>query len=656
MLVTAYSLPGELEGRGRDLWAMWNLGIRYDIRTIIIGLLPIFLVGIAACFSSIANWLYSWVQKIYSPFLFLVFSAATLTNFYYYRTFQKEIDVMVFGLKDDDTRAVMSSVITDYPFFRVLLLVVVVTILFSWLTRFLWHVCNKWTATHNRGGWSVATISAKSAVLFGFTLLAFIGARGTLHNIPLRQRDRSISKIPVLNNAVPNALLAFNWAWNNYLDNPSYPPVEAEEGRILAINSIGQEALTEKTSVNQYLEKNPPHVVLAVVEGFGSGLLEFDKAGTVDLLGSLRPHAEGDFFFRRFLAENFRTMAALTRTLFYCPDMDVTKGLFKKIKLENSAFETYKSYGYETVFIHTGLPSWWDMQAYLEVQGVDRTFFSEDFLEKYSDAKLNIASGSWGLPDEFAYRLALELLENSSKPLFIVIMTLSNHSPFNVPPGYTDRFPINPDSEVLDRFYESKATTRNILTGYQYATNCLGDFVSAVKKSQYGSRTIIGATGDHTSAQIKAEYPNGLFLNKATPFYIYIPKPILDTSKHGYEPLRAGSHKDILPTLYNFSLSGATYFTVGGRNMLAIHDDNARSFGYNIRLYMDNLGIVATGDDFSGTWHSWDKGWTLNETTEAIPPPIEEKIDSYEKLYRWQINSRIGGLKGNEKVETENLK
>ena len=650
LLVNAYALPGELDGHGKDVWAMWNLGIRYDIRTIIYGILPMFLLGIAACFSGYATWAFSWLQRIYSPFLYLAFSVATVTNFYYYRTFQKEIDVMVFGLKDDDTRAVISSVMNDYPFFRVVLLVLIVTLFFSWLTRRIWYICYRWSCTPEGEVphvTTVITIAARAALLFGFTLLTFLGARGTLHHIPLRQRDRSVSQIPLLNNAVPNALLAFNWAWNNYLENPGYPAVDPQEGQEFAMRLFGKQDLAEKTAENIFLEKNPPHVVLSVVEGLGSNLLEFDRPGEVDLLGSLRSHAEGDFFFKRFLAENFRTMAALTRILFYCPDMDVTKGLFKKIKLDNSAFDIYKQNGYETVFIHTGLTSWWDMQAYLDVQGVDRTFFSDDFLQRYDDAKLNIASGSWGLPDEFAYRLALELLEQSSKPMFIVIMTLSNHSPFNVPPGYVDRYPVNPNRDVLDSFFEREGATRKILTGYQYAANCLGDFIAAVKKGQHGDSTLIAATGDHASAQIKAAYPGGLFLNKASPYYLYVPKPILEHTKHLYDPMRVGSHKDIMPTLYSMSLSGAAYFTVGGRNMLAVQDDPARAFGYNIRLYMNNDGACAIGDDFSDTWHVWDEG-ALRPDSEAIPPSIAEKISKYEKLYRWQINARIGGLVPNK--------
>jgi phosphoglycerol transferase MdoB-like AlkP superfamily enzyme len=543
---------------------------------------------------------------------------------------------MIFGLKDDDTAAVLASVMSDYPFFRTMLLVVVVTVSFAWLTHYLWRVLPRYFK-------GTAHPAAKAALLVSFTIVSFIGARGTLLTIPLRQRDRTVSKVPILNSAIPNAVIALDWAWSNYKNAPPYRPVAAEEGTKLAMEALGRGDLTESAPDSPYLAKNPPHVVLTVMEGFGSNLLEFDRPGDVDLLGSFRPHMENDFVFRRFLAEDYRTVAALMRILFYCPDMNVTQSLFKSAKIGDSAFDVYKRNGYETVFIHTGLPSWWNMQPYMSVQGVDRTFFSNEFREYYKDAKLVINAGSWGLPDEYIFPLTLELLEKSTKPMFIVIMTLSNHSPFNIPPNYKDRFPIALDKELLGNFFESKETVGKILSSYQYANNCIGDFIAAIKDGPLGGRTVIGVTGDHVSAKIKAERHVGLFLNKAAPFYLYAPKPILEHAKHLYAADRAGSHKDIMPTLYSMSLSGAQYYTVGGRNMLAEKDDPNRAFGYNTRMFMDANGACGIGAEFSNSWHRWGEGWALKPETEAVPASVTEKIQNYEKLYRWQINKRIAG-------------
>jgi phosphoglycerol transferase MdoB-like AlkP superfamily enzyme len=173
----------------------------------------------------------------------------------------------------------------------------------------------------------------------------------------------------------------------------------------------------------------------------------------------------------------------------------------------------------------------------------------------------------------------------------------------------------------------------------------MGDFITAVKGSPLASNTVIGITGDHASVQIKAKYPDGIFLNKASPFYLYVPIPILERTKHLYDPERIGSHKDVMPTLYSLSLSNAPYYSVGGRNMLAEQDNPAKAFAYNIRLFMDANGACAIGEDFSNTWHTWKDKRSLKSDSEAMPESVAEKIRDYERLYRWQINARIAGLK-----------
>lgn len=44
-----------------------------------------------------------------------VFMVAAIVNFYYFRTYGSKIDIFIFGLKDDDTLAVLSIMWQDYP-------------------------------------------------------------------------------------------------------------------------------------------------------------------------------------------------------------------------------------------------------------------------------------------------------------------------------------------------------------------------------------------------------------------------------------------------------------------------------------------------------------------------------------------------------------
>jgi hypothetical protein len=60
-------------------------------------------------------------------------------------------------------------------------------------------------------------------------------------------------------------------------------------------------------------------------------------------------------------------------------------------------------------------------------------------------------------------------------------------------------------------------------------------------------------------------------------------------------------------------------------------------------MFMDANGACGIGAEFSNSWHKWGEGWALKPDAEAVPAPAAEKIQGYEKLYRWQINKRIAG-------------
>jgi hypothetical protein len=184
----------------------------------------------------------------------------------------------------------------------------------------------------------------------------------------------------------------------------------------------------------------------------------------------------------------------------------------------------------------------------------------------------------------------------------------------------------------------------NMLYAYQYANNCLGDFAAAVKDGPLGGRTVIAATGDHQMRSVRARYPADLLLDTAVPFYLYVPKAILERTPHRYDPGRPGSHKDIPPTLYALSLSGAPYYSVGGRNLLAERDDPARAFGYTVRLFLDADGACPNDGAFSGGRYAYGEGLRLGADAGPVSSALAEKIRAFGQLRRWQINARVAGI------------
>ncbi|WYX11161.1 hypothetical protein WJ978_09345 [Achromobacter xylosoxidans] len=64
-----------------------------------------------------------------------LFAASTVVSVYYFATFSRSIDIFVFGLMDDDTRAILATLWHGYPVLRTLALLAAVLGATYWLAR-----------------------------------------------------------------------------------------------------------------------------------------------------------------------------------------------------------------------------------------------------------------------------------------------------------------------------------------------------------------------------------------------------------------------------------------------------------------------------------------------------------------------------------------
>lgn len=132
----------------------------------------------------------------------------------------------------------------------------------------------------------------------------------------------------------------------------------------------------------------------------------------------------------------------------------------------------------------------------------------------------------WGVPDEYAFKFANELLEKKNEqPLFIVILSITNHPPFAVPDGYKP-FPVKPTQALKERGDFGAQNEAVVMQTYQYSTNALGNFIDRVIASKEGNKTVIAATGDHKMQRMQGFLPREQFNEYTVPFYLHIPETI----------------------------------------------------------------------------------------------------------------------------------
>ncbi|MGF1804283.1 LTA synthase family protein, partial [Aliivibrio sifiae] len=88
----------ELAQRSTDLWRALFIGLRFDLKVVVIGFAPLLLIGlIVAAFPR----LYRILAKIfpwYAGLIFFLVTGFSIGNYYYYLTYGNHIDVFIFGL------------------------------------------------------------------------------------------------------------------------------------------------------------------------------------------------------------------------------------------------------------------------------------------------------------------------------------------------------------------------------------------------------------------------------------------------------------------------------------------------------------------------------------------------------------------------------
>ena len=629
-MFSQFTTPTALADHAQEVQRMWFIGSRYDLRIAGIALAPLLLGGLF-----LAPWQGGWRLWRYLAPLFigvssLITAATTIGNFYYYQTYHQHFNVFAFGLFEDDTQAVLANVNQDYPVLAASLVALLLAIIPSLIAY------RSLRSTRVLRPWPWQALVAYSLISIS---LVFILARGSLGTFPLRRANAQVSELTVLNQLTPNAVMALRWAWKDKNLDVDFTPASISQGAQL-LKTLNFTALDDQTPVNDYLTQHPPHVVLALMESLGSNMLAFDEPEHNDLLGRLRPHFTEDFLFKRFLSQDNGTAPSLAALFFNSPVQSISHSSAQNIDLD-TPFDIYKKAGYRNIFISPGNMMWRNLVNYLPLQGVDEVFDQNALLARYPEAEQYMTD--WGLPDEYAYRLAETLLAESEQPLFISILSVTNHPPYMTPSTYQPG-PIALSPNYQRHAEDGAIEQHNILTTFQYATDALGGFISQIKDSALGERTLIAATGDHQMRRIKAFLPEEQVLDRAVPFYLYVPKPILQQTAWTFDNQRVGSHKDIMPTLYHYSLSQQAYLTLGGRNMLAPIDDASRAFGYNVLLWIDEQGgYVLNEKPIFYPWQT-DQPLQLNKAQgQSVAKAQAEKLSAYPQLLRWHINQQVKG-------------
>ena len=552
---------------------------------------------------------------------------------YYYNYFQTHISVIIFGLADDDSQTVMSSVWTDYPIIRIFLAWIGVLVAFKY---FLGHIysAKEYVLDIPKSLKMVSLIA-----ILGIFSLALKDPRET----PTRQMQASdvcqnkfvdflsINGIYALKNSYTERKKSVNIIENELtsLRELGYQtPVQAAKDYYTEDSLSESEAfdkLFSKTSKSSFLEKNKPNVVFVFMESMSNYNMNFDSE-QMNLLGSLRKHFKSDILFRNFVSSGNITIQSLEYLMVNSP-VGLSQTKYRSTQLPSSVAIPFKNSGYQTNFITGGKVNWRSMDEFAANQRFDEVKGMSHIQSEIKGCKSN----KWGVYDEYLFDYVFEKLnQKDSSPKFFFVQTTTNHTPFELPADYKP-FKISINDTLKERLLVKEELAIKNLNAYQYSNNSLGDFLDKIKSSDLAKNTIVVMTGDHNNLMLFDFDEAHQLQQRGVPLYMYVPekykpKTTINTS-------RFASHKDIFPTIFNLSLSNSRYFSIGN-NLLdtSSKDENTRYFGMNIGSFTSFSQEAAVNYSSTSAFYTWK-----NKTNQVLGK-VSKSTEAEKLLKRSRAN------------------
>jgi phosphoglycerol transferase MdoB-like AlkP superfamily enzyme len=214
-----------------------------------------------------------------------------------------------------------------------------------------------------------------------------------------------------------------------------------------------------------------------------------------------------------------------------------------------TAGELFRSAGYTTSFIYGGQSNFDEMRSFFLGNGFEHVYDEPSF-------KNYAFKGTWGVSDEDLVEKADEVFRaQGNKPFFSVILSTSNHAPFEFPDGR------------IELYEEPKNTVHNAM---KYADFAIGRFFELAKKSDYYKNTIFLVVADHNTRVFGDEF---VPVNK-----FHIPGLLIGPGIPQTSYSKVASQVDLLPTILDFA-GIKTENPMIGRNLMQVPgNDPGRCF------------------------------------------------------------------------------
>lgn len=441
-------------------------------------LLPLTMLYIAAVCNYTAKWLFRFTMVYFTLFYSVSFIIAA-ANIPYFIYFFKTINSSIFnwfGYGATTAGMVFGESSFYFPIFLGILSIILLIVGISYLSTCFYRWSVKASQPLNVA--SRCCILVIGAICIG---LCLFGIRGRMGYNPIKVSQAYYCEDPLLNqlgvNPVFNLLtstLDDNRKENRYLHLMPEEEAVANVQKLLDRKGISNISPLAR-EVNAMEAPSQKNVVLIFMESMSAHLM-----GSFGSTKGLTPYLDSlyqqSLSFSHFYSAGIHTNHGMYATLYSFPV------IMKRNAMKGSVIPIYSGLptilqenGYHNLFFMTHESQYDNMNAFFRTNGFDEIYAQENYP---SDKVVN----SFGVQDDFLYQFALPILNEKAatgQPFFTVLLSISNHPPYVIPPYFKPRS-TTPEEQIVE-----------------YADWAIKQFMTEAQKQPWFDNTIFVLLGDH---------------------------------------------------------------------------------------------------------------------------------------------------------------
>lgn len=540
------------------------------------------------------------IQRIFSiilrVFLALILSSiafVNIANIGFYQIYGDTFNANLLGLIFDDRGAIFRTAFAgQYHLSLKIIAWIAISVALVVIINAIFRKIDSLNLTKN------AQFSAFTLfLLFGFASLFAINGHFGLKGISLGKEIRPVENTflrQITTGAFRDLYIVFlgyrkiaHSKFSDYIQGESPQEVawnfgESQDGNLLALlnRRVQNNAfeLANRDSHNHQIQ----HIFYIIAESMSEWHFEreFDFLG---LSSELKKIAKDGFKAEIFLQNAGSTIKSLDVQISGLLQTDIPlsllAGRFDDVKLAPAVI--MRDLGFSGTFFYGGSGTWQKLDSYVTRQGFSEILFGTHIVE---NARLKGYSApyqnAWGAYDHhlFAFvrdTITAKMQEKPSMKTFNMIMTTSNHPPFDAPLNQ-----FNAPLAQIENFIKStpnlkrKATTAQILAHIWYQDKVIARFVREM--SEKFPRSLFVITGDHYDREYI--FSPSVKTTQSVPFIVYSPtlKPKIIAN--------IGSHIDITPTIIELVAPNGYEYPSFGKPLLRNGNDsstNRTALGFN---------------------------------------------------------------------------